>query len=249
MIAAMAAVGVMADVALEALQTGRADLAAARAELDRARLNAEADGAVALVAHQVGTSEAQGRWPADGQPRTFAMDEDVVTAQVEDEGGKIPLNFVSESVLLRLFQLAGADPDLAQRLTTAFLRLRGGLPGSDPKTTGPLASLDELGALPEMTAQLFARIVPAVTLAAPTLEFNPRVAGPLAKAVMAPTEATAPSPDAPEGPPAPSASDTPQLVTVRLEVRDRVHGESLVRTEVVQFTGAPARPVIIRSAD
>jgi general secretion pathway protein K len=264
MIAAMAAVGVVADISLEALQTGRADLAAANAELARARLSAEADAGVAMVAASLGASAPALRWTADGQPHAFAVGRDLVTAQVEDEGGKIPLNFVTGPQIERLFELVGAQPDRAQRMTAALLRLRDGGPGTDPGASGPLTSLDEVAALPEMTPDLYARLAPTVSLAAPGLDFDVRKAGPLALAAMGPSmrpayadapSAAGPSPaidlhpaQAPEASPA-GAAASPRLVTVRLEVRDRTRGDSLIRTTVLELTGAPARPVIIRSFD
>jgi general secretion pathway protein K len=246
-IAALAVAGIIADTAIEALATGRADLAAASAELRRAQLEAEAEAALAVAAHDLALADPAARWPADGQTRALSFGPDTLLIDAEDEGGKIPLNFVTAPDLVRLFELAGAEADQAQRLSESLVRLRDGFPGADPAAHGPLSSLDELGLLPDMTPELFARVAPAVTLAATNLSFDSRVASPLAAAVMAPGASTvfpAAAPPGPAGTPPPA-----KLVTLRIEVRGSGRTDRLVRTAVVEFTGAPARAVLIRTVE
>jgi len=108
-----------------------------------------------------------------------------------------------------------------------------------------------------MTPALYARIAPAVTVYASTLAFDPSTASPLALAVMSPSNAN--SPGAIEQAreragettalgAAPPLSLTGRTVTVRVDAGDG-HGGGLSRTAVVQFTGAPGRPYVMRGVE
>jgi general secretion pathway protein K len=243
MIAAVAVMGIVADAAIQALATGRAELAGAAAELRRAQLDADADAAVAIAAHQLGLLDPTSRWAADGETRALGFGADTLLVDSEDEDGKLPLNFMTPLEIARLFQLAGADPGQAQSLTDELIRMRDGAPGSDPRSRGPLSALDELGLLSDMTPDLFARVAPAVTLATPSLSFEPRVASPLALEVMTPgggggAAATAPGPR-------PAA----KLVSLRIEARGPDGSDKLIRNVTIELTPSPARPVLIRTFD
>jgi general secretion pathway protein K len=241
MIAAVAVVGIIADTAIEALATGRAEFASASAELKRAQLDADADAAVAIAAHRLALADPGSRWAADGRTRAVGFGPDTLLIDPEDEGGKLPLNFMTRPAILRLFQLAGADPQQAQSLAGELLRMRDGTPGGEPGSHGPLSALDELGLLPDMTPDVFARVAPAVTLTAPNLSFDPRVASPLAREVMNPAAASAAMPPGP-APPA-------RLVSLRIEARGPDGSDKLLRTVTLEFTSSRARPVLIRTLD
>jgi general secretion pathway protein K len=244
MIAAVAVMGIIADAAIQALATGRAELAGATAELRRAQLDADAQAAVAIAVHQLALSDPASRWAADGRTRALGFGADTVLVDPEDEGGKLPLNFMTPPEILRLFQLAGADPGQAQALTDELIRMRDGAPGSDPRSHGPLSALDELGLLPDMTPDVFARVAPAVTLAPPSLSFDPRVASPLALQVMQPSTPVG-SGSAAAGGPAPLA----KLVGLRIEARGPGGTDKLIRTETVELTSSPSRPAVARMFD
>ncbi|HSZ51899.1 MAG TPA: hypothetical protein VK801_10040 [Caulobacteraceae bacterium] len=244
MIAAVAVMGIVADAAIQALATGRAELAGATAELRRAQLDADAEAATAIAVHQLALSDPSSRWAADGRTRALGFGSDTVLVDPEDESGKLPLNFMTPPEILRLFQLAGADPGQAQGLTDALIRMRDGAPGSDPRSHGPLSALDELGLLADMTPDVFARVAPAVTLTPPNLSFDPSVASPLALQVMQPNGQVGGSSAKPGGPPLPA-----KLVSLRIEARGPDGSDRLIRTVTVEFTSSPPRPVVIRMFD
>jgi general secretion pathway protein K len=220
---------------------------------------------VALAIHQLGLSDPSRRWSVVGPAHTLAFQGARLTIVTEDENGKIPLNFIRPDQLRRLFELAGADPRQIDGLVEAFVDLRGdprpgGLPKVDARIAadrGPLSNLNELMLLPGMTPALYARIAPAVSVHASTLAFDPATASPLALAVMSP--GTANSPAAIEqarvragqalalagSPPINLAGRT---VVIHVAAAD-AGGGALRRTAVVDFTGAPARPYVMRGIE
>jgi general secretion pathway protein K len=197
MIAAVAAVAVFGYLALAAIAGGKSAVVAASAGLTRARLAADADAGVTLAIHDLGLTDPSRRWSVTGPPHQIAFQDASLSITIEDENGKIPINFVQAAEMRRLFEQGGADPRQIDGLVEALLDLRG-----DPRPRaasagfarieaqrGPLSSLDELELLPGMTPALYARIAPAVTVYANTLAFDPRTASPLALAVMSPSYA------------------------------------------------------------
>ncbi len=271
MIAALAAVAFFGYLALAAIAGGRSAVVAASAGLTRARLIADADAGTALAIHELGLTDASRRWSVIGPPRQVAFQDARLMITIEDENGKIPVNFVQADRLRTLFELAGADPQQIDGLVEALLDLRGdanpagaggpaGFPRIDPRIEaqrGPLSSTDELELLPGMTPALYARIAPAVTAYASTLAFDPRTASPLALAVMSPGNANSPAAidrartgaaETPSLAGLPPISLAGRTVTVRVDVAD-ARGGRLRRTTIVAFTGAPARPYVIRGVE
>jgi general secretion pathway protein K len=257
MIAAVAAVAFFGYLALAAIAGGRSAVVDANAELARARLTADADAGVALAIHELGLSDPSRRWSLTGPPHQIDFRGASLSITVEDENGKIPLNFVQAPQLRRLFEQAGADPRTIDGLVEALLDLRGdpgrgasvgpeGFARIDPRIEaqrGPLSAVDELALLPGMTPGLYARIAPAVTVSASTLAFDPRTASPLALAVMSPANANSPARDL-----EPPLSLSGRTVTVRVDVADG-RGGQMRRTATVEFTGAASRPFIMRGID
>src|SRR5580658_2436340 len=105
MIAAVAAVAVFGYLALAAIAGGRSAVVAASAGLTRARLAADADAGVALAIHDLGLTDPTRRWSVVGPPHPVTFQGASLTITIEDENGKIPVNFVQASELRRLFEL------------------------------------------------------------------------------------------------------------------------------------------------
>jgi general secretion pathway protein K len=125
MIAAVAAVAVFGYLALAAITGGRSAVVAASAGLTRAKLTADADAGVALAIHQLGLTDPARRWSVVGPPRQVDFDGARLTIDIEDDNGKIPLNFVAAPQLRQLFEQAGADPRQIDGLVQALIDLRG----------------------------------------------------------------------------------------------------------------------------
>jgi general secretion pathway protein K len=265
MIAAVAAVAAFGYIALGALKDGRAAIASAGADLARARMSADADAGIAIAIHDLGLADPNRRWRLTGPARQVDWQGARLTITVEDENGKLPLNFLRKDQLQRLFSIAGAEPSPADSMAAAFIDLRGDpQPGGAPQVNarfagqrGPLTSLDELMLLPGMTPALYARIAPAATVHASTLAFDPRTASPLALAVMSPGSAATPEAieQARERAGQRAAFDAPapielthRVVTIRVDVDDDAGG-ALRRTAIVEFTGSAARPYVMRGLE
>jgi general secretion pathway protein K len=269
MIAAVAAVGFFGYLALVAVAGGRGAVDSAEAGLVRARLSADADAGLALAIHELALSEPTRRWSLTDPPRRVGFQGARLTITVEDENGKIPVNFIRAEQLHRLFDLAGADPGQIDALVAAFIDLRGDpRPGGetsadaavlDPRIAaqrGPLTSLDELLLLPGMSPALFARIAPALTVHAATPTFDPRTASPLALAVMAPSAPNGPAPSeqvrdrtgAMSAAPAAPISLAGRTLALRVDAEDG-QGGRFSRTEIVEFTGAAVRPYVVRGIE
>jgi general secretion pathway protein K len=263
MLAAVAAVAVFGYLAMAAISGGRSAVVGADAGLARARLTADADAGVALAIHELGLADLKRRWRVSDPPHQIRFQGATLAISLEDENGKLPLNFLNSGELRRLFALGGAEPGKVDALVAEFLDLRGdptpagaagappAFPSLDPRIAaqrGPLSSLEELELLPDMTPALYSRIAPAATVHAVSLAFDPAVAGPLAMAVMAPDYAGTAS--AAPNPPGGSAQPTLDGHTMTVHVdADDGRGGRLRRTAVVSITGAPSRPFVMRGVE
>jgi general secretion pathway protein K len=236
MIAAVATTAFFAYVAFQAVASARSALTSARAEAVRARLSADADAGMAFAAHGLGLEDPAQRWRLTGERREVEFDGAKLVITVEDESGKIPLNFIDGPQLVQLFSAAGASDAEAGALSDELLAER----KADPRG---LSALDQLAALKGMTPAIYARIGPVVTIASPIETFDPRTASPLALSVMRPGLRESPANE-----PLPAPSLTGRAFTIRVEATDG-RGGGLWKTYVVEMTGSRTRPYLVRSLD
>jgi general secretion pathway protein K len=124
-------------------------------------------------------------WRVDGTPFAFDYGGGIVQVSIQDEGGKIDLNRSGDAVLRGLFTSVGVGQDAAQHLVDAIAdfrdadRLRhvngaedayarAGLPSKD----APFAATEELLQVYGMTPEIYARVVPYVTVYSPRRDVN-----------------------------------------------------------------------------
>ena len=266
---AVASLAVLALLALTMIEATRGSTRSARAELDRARLTAAADAGVALAVQGLAQASAGRRWRPDGRVREVAFDGARLQIRIEDERGKVSLNAINSrqaEALLAAFGLQGAELEEAR---DAFLdwRDQDELPrprgrertdyeaeGVRPRD-GPLRSNGELAAIPAIGPELAARIDPFVTIYTPDrLPFDPTYASPLAKRVMAASEAFEDRVDDAavveggltqelSGRVDDGATGRPLRVIVIASTAD---GAAARRDVVIELTGNPARPYVVR---
>lgn len=264
MIAAVVSVALFGTLAIGAIRSGKSAIVDANANQVKARLSAAASAGLALAVHNLAAEDPAQRWEADGQARHVDFDGSQLTIAVEDESGKIPLNFVQPNVIRRLFELAGVAPAAVDPMVSAFRILRGD-PGlglvlsrtAVHPTHGPLAAIDELKLLPGMTPALYAQIAPAVTVAGTTLTFDLARAGIFAKKVMRPGLADPVALIATQRPQAAqsfalSLPSSPglagRILSIRVDASDGKDGH-FQETAVVEYTGVHTRPFIFRSVE
>ena len=160
----------------------RGEALAARNALSIAIARAAADGAVERTVFELSRPRnIVGAWTPDGATRQW-QDGDVSLAVVAiDETSRIDLNMATEPLLKGLFQnVGGLDADAAQRLVEAVadwkdadeLRRPNGAEAPDYRAAGlkympSNASFENVGELRRvlgMTAELYARVAPSLTV-------------------------------------------------------------------------------------
>jgi len=271
MVMAVVAAGLFAWIALLFIQAGRSDVVAMQAMTERARLAAAAEAGSMIAVRGLGQEERSRRWPIDGTVRALTFEGVALTVSVEDERGKVPINTAQPMVLRRLLSGAGCQGEALDTLQDSILDW---IDGDDaPRIHGAedqyylaikadmlprneaIRSLEELLDIRGMIPDLFARLVPAITLFE-TGPFNEKTATPLA--IMAMRDASENSVDvqtrardiAGAGRPAIEIADDISLkgrpLTIRVEAR-LPDGAALTRTVVAELTANPAQPVWIRS--
>jgi len=186
---------VVSMLALLAAATQELTITSSRAERatqDAAVIEADFDAGLARALVGVGDQRPEARWRVDGMARRIAFDGAQMTITVQDESGRFDLNAADQSTISRLLQSAGLDLDAANVLTDSILdwrstsnlvRLHG---ASDEEYAakgypwhprhGPFQRVDELKLVMGMTATLFARIRPALTVYTKRPAIDPEVA-------------------------------------------------------------------------
>jgi general secretion pathway protein K len=262
LVAAVAGVAVLAYIAVQVLAVDRGGIALAGGRVGQARLAAAADAGIYMAIHGLASEDRAERWSIDGRPRDLEFDGVALTAKVEDERGKAPLAGLYETQARALFAGAGASGERLDRLVAEFVDWESeevATPPAPPPAPqvrhGPMRSVGELAALPDMTPEIYARVAPAVT-AFPEMTggFDTSNASALAIATMqALGGESAESIDTqsqfvderPVQQIAPDDHLFGRTLTVRVVARDQAGGRAR-RMAIVELTGGKARPFWIR---
>jgi general secretion pathway protein K len=267
----VASLAVLALLALTMIEATRGSTRSARAELDRARLAAAADAGIVLAVQGLAQSNPARRWQPDGRTRDIAFGGATLEIRIEDELAKVPLNLIGEEQadsLFAEFGLQGVELEAARDALMDWSdrdtdpRPRGreradyAKDGIKPRD-GPLRANGELAAIPAIGPALAARMDPFVTVfATGRVGFAEDRATPLARRVMAERviEERVDGVAVREG--GLSVDDTgraddgvtgrPLRITVRARASD---GSAARRNVVVELTGNPARPYVVRARD
>jgi general secretion pathway protein K len=257
-VAAVLASACFALIAAQVARSSRSDILSVNASLDHARLSAAADAGLALAVHGLTQTGPRGRWTADGRPHADALGEVRLSVTVEDERGKIPLNTVTAAQAAVMFRAAGAAPDAAAALVSAFIAFRDPAPdptgaSQAPARAGGFETVGELAQVPGMTQALYAAISPSATVYNGAAPFDPTSATPMALRVMQGgqsaytalvrrRELDGETTALDASPPTPLVG---RALMVRVRAYDK-HGAELEKSSVIELTGRPARPVVVR---
>jgi general secretion pathway protein K len=267
----VASLALLALLALTMIEATQGSTRAVRAELDRARLTAAADAGVELAVQGLAQSVSARRWRADGAVRSVTFEGATLDIRITDELSKVPLNQINADqveALLAEFGLTGAELEAAR---DAFLdwrdsddepqgrgRERGdyAAEGVQPRD-GPLRSNGELAAIPAIGPELARRMDPFVTVFVPNgAAFAEATAAPLARRVMDEQNVTETVGGVTviegglEDTLAPRRDDGVIGRPLRIEVRASLPGGSAARRNlVIELTGNPARPYVVRARE
>ncbi|HXC56395.1 MAG TPA: hypothetical protein VNU97_13950 [Rhizomicrobium sp.] len=225
------------------------------AHLDRNAWNAARGGAVADAAVAKGVLALLDQRAAprlDGTATSFALDGVAVRLRIQDESGRINLNYAPKELLQGLFVSAGLTDDDAGALAARIVKLREPRSADAPPTLA-FRAVDELLALPGVSRALLDRVAPALTVYGRSGALNSAVAprealralpgmseqaiDDLLRARDAAAQAAARS----------SLAGTPVApgAAFRVSADLSVDGARTLRVAVVQFTGDAARPYLV----
>ena len=261
----------LALLALTMIEATRGSTRSARAELDRAQLTAAADAGIVLAVQGLAQTNPARRWRADGLRREVEFAGTILEIRIEDETGKVPLNKINDDQAEALFAAFGLQGAELEEARDSFLdwrdrddepRLRGReradyAEASVRPRDGPLRSNGELAAIPAIGPELAARMDPFVTVFAPdSAGFADQYASPLARRVMTEQvfedsfQGVAVVEGGLEADETGRVNDGVTGRPLRIMVRARnASGSAARRNVVIELTGNPARPYVVRSRD
>src|SRR5690242_7320307 len=144
----------------------RTELKLARNQADAAEARAIADTGVSLALLNVLDNHEDTAWRLDGATHTLAYGGGAIRVSVQDEGGKIDLNLAPPALLASLFRtLRIADAEALAAAIQEWRRQHGGDPADGPVArTGPFLALEQLRAVPGVSAAAYARAAPFLTV-------------------------------------------------------------------------------------
>ena len=167
-------VGLLGVLALSILSLVKTDKVIAHNVREEAQAEGLADAGVYLTIHQLCDVHLLKEVPIDGQPRTVSIAGQDVEITVQDELGKIDLNFAPSDILKSLFISAGLDEVKSQtivqnieaRRAASLASANEAFPSDSPKSNRslPFRTIDELKSIPGITDAIFQRIQPALTV-------------------------------------------------------------------------------------
>lgn len=202
-------------------------------------------------------------WP-DGRRYRWQFDGVRVDLRVQDEGGKVDLNLANATVLAALIRQLDVAPPRSQQLAAAIIDWRdsddlrqpvGGAENADYAAAGlpygaknaPFESIGELQRILGMDADLYAKLVPLVTifgLSRPDIRFAPApvliAMGLDAELLIAQRQAGSNQSDEAFGGPAPVMGSGTYSIESRVQLRGEREAvlRAVVRRGAVGFPGA-----------
>lgn len=145
---------------------------------------ADAMAEAAIVRAAIGLSDATARtgWRADGRPRHFGLRTWRAMVRIQDELGRIDLNFADQDLLFGLFRSVGVEPQKANSLALSVIEWRitpvAGVNASGQPQRRLFQAVNELLLVTGMSQDLFAKIEPALTVYSQRPTFDPQLAPP-----------------------------------------------------------------------
>ncbi len=171
---------ILALIAASVLHTARREVRVAGNRVARAEMRALADAAINITILHMLDPQVAMQPPTDATPFAVTFEGRAIGVSVQDEAGRIDLNTAEPELLRRLLIAAGLDSEQVPPLVDSILdwrepgvghRLNGAAPADyaaaglayGPRR-GPFESVPELRLVMGMTAPLYARIAPLLTI-------------------------------------------------------------------------------------
>jgi len=171
---------ILSALALGFSATTRTETVLARNQLERTQARYLAEAGVQHGIRLLTDPAARQNLCIDGAPFELVLGESVVAISIRDEGGRIDLNEASAELLAGLFQTAVDDPIAARPLTDAVLDWRDGDSERRPygaehadyaragldygPRDGPFIAVEELRLVKGVSADVFVRVAPHLTV-------------------------------------------------------------------------------------
>lgn len=251
---------ILALIAASITATGRTETQLTHTRYAMAQLDAMADGAINIAILRLLDPSPAAHPPVDATPFMVEFAGHPIAISVQDKSGKIDINMAQEGLLRRLFITVGIDPLGAQALVDKILDWReatigrrlNGAKAEDYRDAGfaygprngPFKSVEELQLVMGISAPLYERIAPSLTVYSQTPWVDP---------AFAPTDVLT----ALSGMGAPPVA---QILKARTSgehggvmfghafaIRARIddNGLRVAKSAVVRLTGAPQIPVVV----
>jgi general secretion pathway protein K len=172
--------------------TMRSEAMATRNAMSLARVRAAADGAVERMAFELSRPRVPDAWTLDGSPHTWQDGDITITVSAVDEAARIDLNVAPDTLLKSMMMAQGIEDDRAAHLAEAIADWRdpddfkrpNGAEEADYRaaglkygpSNGPFETVAELGRVLGMSADLYQRLAPVVTVYSRQPGINPLTA-------------------------------------------------------------------------
>lgn len=173
-------IGLLAYIAVSLLWSGNVSYQLARNVTEAAQMDATVEAAINRAVLGLLDPRYERRWRVDGVPQEFSFGNARIRVAIQDELGRIDLNHADGALLIGLFQSVGLGAFSASRLVDKILDWRdsnglkhlNGAVAQDYRAAGlaygprngPFQTVDELRLVMDMTAELFRRVEPALTV-------------------------------------------------------------------------------------
>jgi general secretion pathway protein K len=251
----------------------RSEALATRNALSLARVRAAADGAIERTAFELSRPVVPDTWQLDGTPHTWQEDDITIQVSAVDEASRIDLNVAPDALIKSMLMSLGIEDDRAAHLADAIADWRdaddfkrpNGAEEADYRaaglkygpSNGPFETIAEVGRVLGMSSDLYARLVPLVTVYSRQPGINPLTAS--REVLLALPNATAESVDAylsqrsaalAAKQPVPNFAPAQGYISPRIPVwRIRADaslpdGVTFAREAVLRPSTDPARPLI-----
>ena len=183
-------VALLSVIATSLLAAGNVSYRLARNGVELSQNDAIADAGINRAILALLDPRPDKRWRVDGATQSFAFNGIPMSLAIQDELGRIDLNYADGSLLAALFRSAGLEAGPASSLVDKVLDWRdpnpshrlNGAKQNDYREAGslyqprngPFQSVDELKLVMGVTLELFKRVEPALTVYSGRQFFDPQ---------------------------------------------------------------------------